>query len=53
VIYNGKYKKPFITLISEHREIKNVETSKIIKDYYKQGYWVYNTINAGTYEEIG
>jgi len=53
VIYNDKYKKPFITLISEHREIKNVETNEIIKGYYKQSYWVYNTINVGIYEEIG
>lgn len=53
LIYNGKYKKPFITLISDNRKIKNVETSEIIKGYYKQGYWVYNTINAGVYEEIG
>lgn len=52
LIYNGKHKKLFITLISDHREIKNVKTSEIIKGYYKQGYWVYNTINAEVYEEI-
>jgi len=53
LIYDGKYKKPFITVISDHKEFKSVETSEIIKGYYKQGYWIYNTINAGIYEEIG
>lgn len=53
LIYNGKYEKPFITIISNSRELKNVETGEIIKGYYKQGYWIYNTINAGIYEKIG
>ena len=53
LIYNDKYKKPFITVISDHRGLKNVETGEVIKGYYKQSYWVYNTINAGVYEEIG
>jgi len=53
LIYDGEYRKPFITVISNSRELKNVETSEIVKGYYKQGYWVYNTINAGIYEEIG
>lgn len=52
LIYNGKYKKPFITVISDHKKIKSAETGEVIKGYYKQGYWVYNTINAGVYEEI-
>lgn len=41
-----------ITVISDHREVKDVETGEIIKGYYKQGYWVYNTVSAGIYEEI-
>jgi len=53
LIYNGRYRKPFITVISNSRELKNVGTSEIIKGYYKQGYWIYNTISAGMYEEIG
>lgn len=52
LIYNGKYKKPFITVISNSRKLKNAETGEIVEGYYKQGYWVYNTINAGAYEEI-
>ncbi|GAH08362.1 unnamed protein product, partial [marine sediment metagenome] len=52
LVYNGNQKKPFITLISDHREIKNVETNEIIKGYYKHSYWVYNTINVGVYDEI-
>ena len=50
--YIGKYKKPFITIISNSKEFKNVETGKIIKGYYKHGYWIYNNINTGVYEEI-
>jgi hypothetical protein len=53
LIYNGKYRKPFITVVSNSRELKYVETGEIIKGYYKQGYWIYNTINSGIYEEIG
>jgi len=53
LIYSGKYTKPFITVISNNRELKNVETSEIIKGYYKQGHWIYNAIDAGTYEETG
>jgi len=53
LIYDGKCKKPLITIISNSRELKNVETGEIIKAYYKQGYWIYNAINAGVYEEIG
>jgi len=53
LIYNGKYKEPFITVISDRREFKSVGTGEIIKGYYKQDYWIYNNINAGIYEEIG
>ena len=52
LIYNGKYEKAFITVISDHRKLKNVKASEIIKGYYKQGDWIYNTIDAGMYEEI-
>lgn len=53
LVYEGKHKRPFITVISDSRELKNAKTGEMIKGYYKQGYWIYNTIDVGIYEEIG
>lgn len=53
LIYNGKYKKPFITVISNSRKLKNVKTGEVVNGYYKQGNWIFNNIEVGIYEEIG
>ena len=50
VKYNGRWGKPFLSMKSNYREIKNVKTDAILKGVYKKGEWVYNDFGGGEYQ---
>lgn len=52
ITYNGNWEKLFLSIKSKSKELKNINTNKIIHGVYKQGYWIFNNLEEGVYEEL-
>lgn len=50
--YKGKWAEPFLSIKSKKEKIKSDNNDEIISGVYKQGYWIYNNLKEGVYQEI-
>jgi hypothetical protein len=50
--YRGRWEKPFLSINTKSRIIKNIDTGKTYHGIYKNGLWVYNYIEPGVYKLI-
>ena len=53
-VFEIKYKgdwKMFLTFMSEHRYLKNIQTKKIYEGFMKNNRWLFNDLVEGVYKE--
>jgi len=50
--YNGRWGKPYLSVKSKNREIKNLNNDEMIEGVYKNGEWIFNNIGEGIYEKL-
>jgi len=48
--YNGRWGKPFLSVKSKNRVMKNLNNNEIIEGVYKNGEWIFNNIDEGFFE---
>ena len=52
IIYRGSWGKPFLSVTSKNREIRNLTDKETYKGVYKNGLWIYNNVTPGLYKLV-
>lgn len=52
VIYKGRWGKPLLSVKSKSRYLKDLKTDSILQGTYRQGDWVFFSIEEGLYQEM-
>ena len=50
IIYRGSWGKPFLSVTSKNREIRNLTDKETYRGVYKNGLWIYNNVTPGLYK---